>query len=128
MGVGGEGVDVGAIVRLLLLQVAIESSGLQSRTVSHLISEVEYDKCKHVTAVNSTKHGIESLAGVKEQVPSYSWRLVMHLASRNVQSQARSPKWLSVSALWSAGSTEAGVGETRAPCGGYRGGKVLMNH
>lgn len=65
MGVGGEGVDVGAIVRLLLLQVAIESSGLQSRTVSHLISEVEYDKCKHVTAVNSTKHGIESLAGVK---------------------------------------------------------------
>ena len=70
VGVGGEGVDVGAIVRLLLLQVAIESSGLQSRTVSHLISEVEYDKCKHVTAVNSTKHGIESLAGVKEQVPS----------------------------------------------------------
>jgi hypothetical protein len=88
VGVGGEGVNVGAIVRLLLLQVAIESSELQSRTVSHLISEVEYDKCKHVTAVNSTKHGIESLAGVKEQVPSYSWRLVdaFGLAERSVPS------------------------------------------
>lgn len=123
MGVGGEGVDVGAIVRLLLLQVAIESSGLQSRTVSHLISEVEYDKCKHVTAVNSTKHGIESLAGVKEQVPSYSWRLV------NIWPRGSSvPSAESQMAVWSAGSTEAGVGETRAPCGGYRGGKVLMNH
>jgi hypothetical protein len=70
------------------LQVAIESSRLQSRTVCHLISEVEYDKCKHVTVVNSTKHGIESLAGVKEQVPSYSWRLVnaFGLAERSVPS------------------------------------------
>ena len=90
MGVGGEGVDVGAIVRLLLLQLAIESSGLQSRTmVSDLISEVEYDKCKHVTAVNSTKHGIES----------HPRRLVCECICprQNVQSQARSPKWLSVS-------------------------------
>ena len=39
--------------------------------LSRLISEVEYDKCKHVTAVNSTKHGIESLAGVKEQTFSF---------------------------------------------------------
>ena len=55
VGVGGGGVDV-------------ESSGLQSRTMlSRLISEVEYDKCKHVTAVNSTNTGLKVWQGSKSR-------------------------------------------------------------
>jgi hypothetical protein len=43
VGVCGGGVDVGAIMELMLFQVAIEQSELQSRTViSNSISGVEY--------------------------------------------------------------------------------------